>query len=104
MELGVKDNAYIIVGGTRGMGWETARRLARDGARLAIVGRTESTAAERAAELQSETGAAVIGLGADASRPGQVEQAVGRAIDELGAIRGCSPRPAPPTVTAPCWR
>ena len=38
MDMGVKDNAYIIVGGTRGMGWEAACRLARDGARLAIVG------------------------------------------------------------------
>ena len=68
MDLGVRDNAYIIVGGTRGMGWEAACRLARDGARLAIVGRTETTASERAAELQAESGAQVVGLGADASR------------------------------------
>ncbi len=88
MDLGVRDNAYIIVGGTRGMGWEAARRLARDGARLAIVGRTKTTASERAAELQAESGAQVVGLGADASRSGQVEQAVERAIDELGTIRG----------------
>ncbi len=88
MELGVKGNTYIIVGGTRGMGWETARRLAGDGAELAIVGRTEATARERAAELQAESGAKVIGFGADASRPGEVERAVERAIDELGTVRG----------------
>ena len=88
MELGVRNNAYIIVGGTRGMGWEAARRLAGDGARVAIVGRTEATAGERAAELQAETGAQVVGFGADASARGQVEQAVERAIDALGTIRG----------------
>ena len=88
MELGVRDNAYIIVGGTRGMGWATARRLAQDGARLAIVGRTQAAASERAAELQAESGVQVVGLGADASRSGQVEQAVERATDELGAVRG----------------
>ena len=88
MELGVRDNAYIVVGGTRGMGWATACRLARDGARLALVGRTASTAEERAAELRAETGAQAVGFGADASRRGQVEQAVERAIDAFGTIRG----------------
>ena len=102
MELGVKGNAYIIVGGTRGMGWETARRLAGDGAELAIVGRTEATARERAAELQTESGAKVIGFGAD----GPVKwsrrcSAPSMSSEPFGA---CSPRPAPPTVTAPCWR
>ena len=88
MDLGVRNNNYIIVGGTRGMGWEAARRLAQDGANLAIVGRTEGSAGERASELQSEYDVKVIGLAADASQPRQVEDAVARAIDELGTVRG----------------
>ncbi|MCY3793200.1 MAG: SDR family oxidoreductase [Gammaproteobacteria bacterium] len=88
MDLGIKDNAYIVVGGTRGMGWEAARRLAQGGAALAIIGRTASTASARAAQLGAESGARVIGLGADASRRGEVERAVERALAELGTVRG----------------
>ena len=88
MDLGVQNNSYVIVGGTRGMGWEAARRLAQDGAKLAIIGRTDASARDRASELSSEFGTTVVGLSADASQPGQVEEAVAHAIDELGTVRG----------------
>ena len=88
MDLGVQNNSYVIVGGTRGMGWEAARRLAQDGAKLAIIGRTDASARDRASELSSEFGTTVVGLSADASQSGQVEEAVAHAIDELGTVRG----------------
>jgi len=88
VDLGTGGKAYIVVGGTRGMGWEAARRLARDGAAVALVGRAETAARERAAELGAAFGTAAIGLGADASRPREVEKAVERALAELGTVRG----------------
>ena len=39
MDLGVRDEGYLIVGGTAGMGFEAARALAADGARIAVCGR-----------------------------------------------------------------
>ncbi len=39
MDLGVRDRGYLIVGGTAGMGPAAAKVLAREGARVAVVGR-----------------------------------------------------------------
>lgn len=85
MDLGIRDRAYAIVGGSRGMGWETARRLAAEGARVAIVSRKPE---EAAAALATEYGGTVIGLAADAVVAGEVEAAIERAIRTIGPLRG----------------
>jgi 3-oxoacyl-[acyl-carrier protein] reductase len=41
MDLGLQDATAVVVGGGRGMGFATARCLADDGARVALVGRTK---------------------------------------------------------------
>ncbi len=87
MDLGFRGNAYVVVGGSKGMGWQAARRLAEDGANVAIVSRGP-TSKERAAALAEEFGVRAIGLAADASRRGEIEQAVEQSIGELGRIRG----------------
>jgi len=103
VDLGVSGRNYIIVGGTKGMGWATAEILAENGANLALISRDTSAerqwsgggagsggaiGAERASTLAQRYGVRVLNLAADASRSGEVEQAVQRAIDELGPIRG----------------
>ena len=88
MDLGIKGNAYIVVGGTRGMGWEAARRLARDGAAVGIIGRDASVARGRAVELEAEFGTPALGFDADASQRNQVEEAVNEAVQALGPVRG----------------
>lgn len=87
MDLGLGGNAYVVVGGSKGMGWQAARRLAEDGANVAIVSRS-ATAKDRAAVLADEFGVRAIGISADASRRGEMERAVAQAIDELGRISG----------------
>ena len=41
MDLGLKDATAVVVGGGRGMGFAAACCLAEDGARVALVGRTQ---------------------------------------------------------------
>lgn len=86
MDLGVEGKLYILVGGSRGMGLETARLLAAEGARLALVARSEAGLAEAAAELGA--GARVATYAADGARRGSLEEAIGAAVGELGAPRG----------------
>ena len=87
MDLGLGGNAYVIVGGSKGMGRQAARRLAREGANVAIVGRSESS--ERvAAELALEFGIRAVGYVADAAAPGNVDQAIAHALADFGRIRG----------------
>lgn len=86
MDLGMRGNAYAIVGGSRGMGWETARRIAAEGGHVAIVSRTPQGDAYGA--LAREHGVRVEGIAADASVPGAVEAALDEAARRLGALRG----------------
>jgi len=88
MDLGVEDKAYIIVGGVRGMGWAAAQLLAAEGARIALIGRDERAAEERAQELLACHRTQVVGVGGDATRTGEVETAIERAITAIGPIRG----------------
>lgn len=85
MDLGMKDHAYAIVGGSRGMGLETARRLAGEGARVAIVSRAPQAAAEA---LSREQKAEVLGFAADVAVAGALEAALGDALTALGPLRG----------------
>ena len=51
MDLGFTDATAVVVGGGRGMGLAAARCLADDGARVAVVGRSQSVLGQAAEEL-----------------------------------------------------
>jgi 3-oxoacyl-[acyl-carrier protein] reductase len=87
MELEVRDRAYVVFGGTRGIGFAAARALASDGALVALIGR-DATRATDAARLLAEAGGRAIGLAGDLGVDGDAERLLARAQLELGAIRG----------------
>lgn len=74
----------IITGGASGIGLATARRLARDGARVAVLD-LDGDAAERAAAELCEDGADAVGLEADVSDRAQVDGAVSSVETRLGS-------------------
>jgi 3-oxoacyl-[acyl-carrier protein] reductase len=79
MDIGLKDATAVVVGGGRGMGFATARCLADDGARVALVGRTKDVL-ERAAKKLTDRGSPdAIGLVADSTDT----DAVQRVFDDL---------------------
>jgi 3-oxoacyl-[acyl-carrier protein] reductase len=88
MDLGVKDKAFVIVGGTRDMGFEAARVLAGDGAAVALLGRGDDRATAAAKEITAEFGTPAVGHGADGSRPGAIEEAISESIRDLGRVDG----------------
>lgn len=63
----------LVTGSTRGIGWATARALARDGMKVVVCGRMAQTAGERAAQLESEFGFPAVGLACDVSEPANIE-------------------------------
>ncbi|OBA87910.1 short-chain dehydrogenase [Mycolicibacterium elephantis] len=80
MDLGLKDAAAVVVGGGRGMGLASARCLAEDGARVAVVGRTQAVLDEAVETLAGCGSPDAVGLVADTTDA----DAVQRVFDEVG--------------------
>lgn len=65
MEYGISGRCALITGGARGIGFATARLLAGEGVRLALVDLDGAAAEDAARRLAAETGAEVIGVQTD---------------------------------------
>lgn len=74
----------VVTGAARGIGADVARRLAGDGMAVAVLDLDESTCADVVEDIVASGGRA-LAVGADVSDPDQVEAAVARIADRLGA-------------------
>ena len=70
----------LVIGGTRGIGAAISRRLAADGAALAVIYRTRSDEAERFACQLEEASGRVLLLQADVSDPAALLPAIDQAL------------------------
>jgi NAD(P)-dependent dehydrogenase (short-subunit alcohol dehydrogenase family) len=81
MDLGLRDKVCLVTGSTGGIGLESARLLAGEGARVVVVGRDH----DRLVQARDSCGAA-RGVRADLSLPGEPERVVRETVEELGAV------------------
>ena len=81
MRLGFDDRVCLVTGSTAGIGLETVRLLAEEGARAVVTGRD----AERVELAREDTGAA-LGIAADLSDPAAPAELVARIEAELGPV------------------
>ncbi|MEX2598827.1 MAG: SDR family oxidoreductase [Dehalococcoidia bacterium] len=86
MDLGLKGKAALVTGGSRGIGKEIARSLAREGANVAICARDEQTAKATAEELSKETGSKVLAFKADTGNADDVKMLVADTVAALGGL------------------
>ena len=74
----------LVTGATDGIGWMTARALARDGARVIVVGRDRAKGERRVAALRAETGNEAVGFElADLSAQGEIRALAARLVADL---------------------
>jgi NADP-dependent 3-hydroxy acid dehydrogenase YdfG len=85
-DLPLTGRVAVVTGATSGIGAATARRLASDGASVAIVGRREERLRDLAADLGESTDADVVRVAVDVSNRDAVERAAGAIRDELGRV------------------
>jgi NAD(P)-dependent dehydrogenase (short-subunit alcohol dehydrogenase family) len=79
------DRVALVTGAGSGIGQASARLLAREGARVALIGRTESELEETLGQIESAGGTA-LAVEADVARPEAVERAVRRVGDAWGRL------------------
>ena len=81
MRLGLDDRVCLVTGSTAGIGLETARLLAEEGARVVVTGRDE----ERVERGRADVGAA-LGVACDLAEPSAPAALVERVAKELGPV------------------
>lgn len=84
MDLDLEDRAFIVTGGSTGLGFATASALVSEGARVLIVARDPS----RIDAAVHSLGPAAAGLPGDLADPLLADLAVARAREEFGRLDG----------------
>jgi meso-butanediol dehydrogenase/(S,S)-butanediol dehydrogenase/diacetyl reductase len=75
----------LVTGAASGIGAATARRLAREGARVAVVDIDEAGARDVARAIESAGGAA-LAVRADVAEPADVQAMIARAVERWGRL------------------
>lgn len=86
MELGLKDAAVLVTGGSSGIGRATAVAYGREGARVAITYNSRKDAAEKVAtEIEAAGGTAYV-VPMDLGAPETIATAVASTVDRWGGL------------------
>jgi len=83
--MSIRDRVAIITGAGRGVGKATARRFAREGARVVLFSRTPGPLDETATDIAHE-GGQVLSMAGDVSREEDVRALFQRAMDAYGRV------------------
>src|SRR5579863_6168480 len=89
MDLGLKDRVAIVAASSQGLGKAVALGLAREGAKLALCARTESTLNATAEEIRAATGADVLAKALDVTSCDAVRGFVAAAVERFGRVDIC---------------
>ncbi|MCY4087579.1 MAG: glucose 1-dehydrogenase [Actinomycetia bacterium] len=81
----LEEKAAIVTGAGRGIGRATARRLAQEGARVAVTDLDESTAAAVADDITS-TGGRAFGLRVDVTQRDDIDGMVKQTVTRFGRV------------------
>src|SRR6266571_5509321 len=83
--MSIRDRVAIITGAGRGVGKATARRFAREGARVVLFSRTPGPLDETTTDIAHE-GGQVLSMAGDVSREGDGRALFQRAMDAYGRV------------------
>ncbi|MCK4546950.1 MAG: SDR family oxidoreductase [Candidatus Eisenbacteria sp.] len=84
--MGIRDRVALVAASSKGLGRESARSLARQGARIVVCARGEEALGETAEAIRSEIGAEVLDVVADLTRAEDIKNLIERTLERFGAI------------------
>jgi 3-oxoacyl-[acyl-carrier protein] reductase len=85
--MSLNGKTALVTGGSRGIGFATARALVKQGANVAVTATHEDAAIKAANELAgSDAAARVFGLKADVRNNADVEASVSRVVERFGGL------------------
>ncbi|HSP43202.1 MAG TPA: SDR family NAD(P)-dependent oxidoreductase, partial [Luteolibacter sp.] len=76
----------VVTGGGRGIGQEIARKLAAEGAKVAVVSRSESSCGKAADEINAEFPGAAKAYAVDVADHAAVQELAKHIADDLGPV------------------
>ncbi|MDB6072691.1 MAG: NAD(P)-dependent dehydrogenase, short-chain alcohol dehydrogenase family [Verrucomicrobiaceae bacterium] len=82
VQYDVEGLVVVVAGGTSGLGLSAARELVREGAKVAIFGRSSQTLANALSQL----GDSAIGMAADATESDSAERVIEAAVKAFGRV------------------
>ena len=86
MEQPLQDRVALVTGGAQGLGAAICRRLAQEGAGVALADMNLPGAERTAAEVANQTGQHTLPIEVDVTDETQVEAMVDRTVDEFGRL------------------
>ncbi len=86
MDLGLKNRVAIVAASSQGLGKAVAEGLAREGVKLALCARTESTLKASAEEIRRKTGVEVLARPVDVTVYEQVRRFVAETVERFGQV------------------
>jgi 3-oxoacyl-[acyl-carrier protein] reductase len=86
MDLQLTGKRALVLAASRGLGYATARGLAREGAAVVICSRDRGRIEQAAQAMRDETGARVEPVVADVSSAAEAAGLVGVAVEKLGGL------------------
>src|SRR4029077_10319527 len=86
VDLGLKDSAAVVTGGSKGMGRAIAEAFADDGARVAVLARGSDAIDDTVRELQRRGCPDAVGLSVDLTDPIAIDEAFGELAERWGSV------------------
>jgi 3-oxoacyl-[acyl-carrier protein] reductase len=86
VELNVQNKVAVITGGSKGIGLATATALAREGAKITIVARSEAGLAAAAESIRKVTGQDILTIQGDVSSEADCIRAIEHTVRHYGRL------------------